>query len=107
MIYYDGATVKISYFQQRPEAALSNRPLPNCVLLAQEPLGNPASPSKSIHLDLDHDHDHRYDHYPKVLMPDTAGLSFTTSFTSLIRVHELSEGFPLVGSYSLPEGMKV
>ena len=61
--------------------------------------------------DHDHDHDHYYDHnydYDcKVLMPDTAGLSFTTSFTSLIRVHKLSKGFPLVGSYSLPEGMKV
>ena len=29
----------------------------------------------------------------QVLMPDTAGISFTTSFTSLIRVHELSEGW--------------
>ena len=42
--------------------------------------------------------------WPQVLMPDTAGLSFSTSFTSLIRAHQLSEGFPLVGSYSLPEG---
>ena len=110
---HNGHGDNMFFFQQRPEAAVSNRPLPNCVLLAQEPPGNPVSPSKSIHLDLDHDLDHHYDydhdhdHDPKVLMPDTAGLSFTTSFTSLIRVHELSEGFPLVGSYSLPEGMKV
>ena len=38
-----------------------------------------------------------------VLMPDTAGISSSTTFTSMIRVHDLSSDLALVGSYSLPE----
>ena len=38
-----------------------------------------------------------------VLMPDTAGISSTSTFTSMIRVHDLTSDLALVGSYSLPE----
>jgi len=38
-----------------------------------------------------------------VLMPDTAGISTSNTFTSLIRVHDLTADFALAGSYSLPE----
>ena len=38
-----------------------------------------------------------------VLMPETSYIKDRRQFTSMIRVHDLSEGFKLVGQYDLPE----